>query len=185
MTFREKFAAIVASTQAVILSEPDKYPGITAVNFQFGHSIVVTNALTGMSKMQSTQALKYPLIIILEDFTEKPAGLGYQSIISPRIIIANLTQETYTREQRDELNFKPVLDPICDEFLNQLQYNPYFFYTTRKKPQRTNRAFWGTAGITGNTANSFNDKLDCIELNPDLTVRIQRANCSNIHILNH
>lgn len=177
-TLRERFEIVVQATQTNILSYLKTVDSsIQRVHFQYGHPKMVIDALKSLATPQANQFLKYPLIAVFEDFPERSVIEGLD-IITPKIIIAWKTQAHYTREQRDTLNFKPILNPLTDEFVLQLRRSPYFSTNYKKVGERIARPFWGKEGLYGNEGNVFDDMLDCIELRGfELTIRHQ-ATCS-------
>lgn len=177
-TLRERFQYIVTATETNILDYLQSVDStIQRIHYQFGHPKMVIEELIKLHKPQANQYKKYPLIAVFEDVPERPVASNVATI-SPRIVIAWQTQQGYTREQRDELSFKPILLPIYDEFMRQLKSSPYLISNYLRPGERTMRPFWGREGLYGNEGNIFNDFLDCIEIrNIELTIR-QRSGCA-------
>lgn len=73
-----------------------------------------------------TGAKKYPLIAVFQDFPEvhNPAGGYYADVNLPIVLIANLTSNTYKADKRYAENFKPILYPLYELFLQQMAKQP-------------------------------------------------------------
>lgn len=177
-TLRERFLSVVQATETNVLSYlQDQDSTIQRLHFQFGHPKMVIEELKKLQQPQANQYKKYPLIAVFEDVPERPVASNVATI-SPRIVIAWQTKQEYTREQRDELSFKPILLPIYDEFMTQLKSSAYFVTNYQQPGERVMRPFWGREGLYGNEGNIFNDYLDCIEIrNIELQIR-QRSGCA-------
>jgi len=147
----------------------------TAIHFEHGHILEVVNTTKGMSKTPAYDPLKYPLIALLQDFDEQKGTDEVLSEISVNLIIAALTDPKMVASQRLSCTFIPVLYPIYDQLMTSIRKSGYF----RGNPNRiadwphtkTDRMYWGKAGIGGSEANIFGDWLDAIEItNLKLTV---------------
>lgn len=158
-------------------------PDIQRVHFMAAHPLEITNRLTNKDK-NGLYLEKYPLIGVFHDFKEQMGRqIGEYAKVSPRIIIANNTSSEFISNQRYEKNFKPILYPIYESFLKQITlakkgkwkyFNMYGEGSIRH--DKTDRLFWGTSTAYANTANIFNDYLDCIDIeNLELSINIK--NC--------
>lgn len=69
---------------------------------------------------------KYPLIAVFQDFPEvhNPAGGYYADVNLPIVIIGNLTSNTYKADKRYTENFKPILYPLYELFLQEMAKQP-------------------------------------------------------------
>jgi len=155
---------VVASVQTELLATLSAYDqNIVGVNYMYGPPLEIINRLTDWTKSNGQDKKKYPLVALFQPFTE---NYGVNTIMSTniRLIIArrNSDPKMNTAPQRYDVNFKPVLIPVCDELIKQLGShesvvsNGYFDMT------RTEWPFWG--GDEQQSANIFNDKVDIIEL---------------------
>jgi hypothetical protein len=167
-TLTERFLALIKDTEAPILPYLQTVdPTIQQLHGLCGHPLPIVNTLMGMNNPQSYQYLKYPLIAVFEDIVERGV-VGDVRSITPRIVIVNQTTAEYTRKERDDKNFKPILIPIYNEFMRQLRRNRYFRWDYKKPGDKTMRPFWGKEGLYGSEGNIAGDALDCIELRIEL-----------------
>ncbi|QES88861.1 hypothetical protein [Rhizosphaericola mali] len=155
------------------------------INFLHGHPEEIQDTLIEMTKafaMDPTQPNKYPLIAVYQDFPEK---LGSESAVItkatlPMIVIACLTDNKYKAPKRMEVNFKPLLYPIYEEFIKQLKKSSAILPNEYNEILHTkiDRLYWGT-----NTAGkTLNDYVDAIEI-MNMELRVQRITNSCAHKL--
>lgn len=173
LTTRERFQRVVTATEAVVLPALQAVnPKIAALHFEYGHPLVVQASLKRKEGTQAGQYARFPMIAVLEDFPARGIAPGL-SVITPRIIIACLTKDTYTREQRQELTFKPILWPIAEEFDRQLQKSGVLGTSITAVGTTTERPFWGAEALYGSNGNILDAMLDCIEIsNKELSIRL-------------
>lgn len=110
---------------------------------------------------------KYPLICLFLDVNEEfgtDAGI-YSIIPSLRVAICNSTDSNFKADERDLLNFKPILTPIYQSLLRQMQYEGAFMTSGLGFRHDAKRNyFWGREGVYGKEGAIFNDRLDAIEI---------------------
>lgn len=156
---------------------------IERVHFMAGHPLEVTNRLT-IKDDNGLYLEKYPLIALFHDFDEQRGRqIGEYARLNLRLIIANNTSSDFIADQRYEKNFKPILYPIYESLLKQItlakkdKWKYFNMYGSDSIPHiKTDRLFWGTPTAYANTANIFNDYLDCIDIrNLELSINIK--NC--------
>ena len=154
---------IVELFEAIVQSVSDAMP--YDVHFQQGHMLEIINTVKEMSADPDTDK-RYPLIAFQHDVTEQETDKGTEFEVT--LFIVTITDPLYTSKQRSELNFKPVLTPVYNEFINQIVRSGYFDEHTelqvRKAHKKINHLFWGNSGVMGNEANIFGDAVDCIEV---------------------
>ena len=153
-----------------------KDSSIEAVNFMAGHPLEISNRLLERSKNDVFKFKKYPLIALFQDIIEskgKEPGIDSESTFN--LIIARSTSSKFIADQRYESNFKPFLNPIYDEFLNQIYLSGKFQVKSKDLISHTkiDRLFWGSEKAN---ANVFNDYIDCIEIR-DLKLKVRQINC--------
>ena len=169
LTPRERFQRVVTATKAAL--------DIPVLHFEYGHPLVVQEALKKMEGTHAGAALRFPMIAVLEDVPARGIAPGL-SVITPRIIVAMLTQKDHTREQRQELVFKPVLWPIVQEFTRQLGRSGVLGTSITSPGTITERPFWGVEALYGSSGHILDAMLDCIEIsNKELSIR-QAADCA-------
>lgn len=147
------------------------------VYYNYGHPVELVATLTELSKNELTENLRYPLIALVTDFSETKDSPDYYCKCKLNFIIINLTKPEYKAEQRTEISFKPVLHPIYEEFLNQIEKSKYFLikYDESIPHMQVDRYYWGRNGtldnevwgkaaVYGAQGNIFNDYIDAIEI---------------------
>lgn len=145
------------------------------VYYMFGHPLEVVGRLQQMSDSPVHKNQKFPLVALFTDIpvTKKP---GFYGTARLQMIIACLTQPTYTADQRLELSFKAILQPIKVELIKQLSLYPQFTRPDELIYTEIERYYWGRQGLYGNQANIFNDHIDCIELqNIEVTIKVKKC----------
>lgn len=168
------FAEIVASVNLIVL--PIMQANETAifgrttietVNYQKGHKIELIQTLIEMDRSGTYQTKKYPLVYLVQDFTERRGrNEGEYSEINLNIIIAHHTEQTRKVDDRYTKVFKPVLYPLYYELLNQIAKHPLIFQSNGDdiSHDKTDRLYWGRQAAGGNDQNKLTDFVDAIEI---------------------
>lgn len=134
--------------------------------YQTGHIVEICQNLQEMTTEENEQ-YKFPLLALVTDYRER-AGYSVEAFREhqPNFLIATNTQNTLKAAQRYEVNFKTVLYPIYQTFIEVLGESPYFlgYPDQATKHTKIDRMFLGKEGIYGNTGNTFNDYIDAIEI---------------------
>lgn len=152
---------------------------ITGVHYDHGHPLEIVETLTQKDKSNTYRWKKYPLVALLQDFPEQNTGEPSEG---PRpvfhIIIVNHTRPTYKAIERYDKNFKPILYPIYEELLRQINRERIFFtYGMTTIPHvKFDRLYWGREGLWGKEGNIFNDWVDAIEIR-DLKLKTHLNYC--------
>jgi hypothetical protein len=150
------------------------------IHFMYGHPLEIVKRLQELSESISYKDAKFPLIALFADFRiQRGERLDMYGTAKLNLIIANDTKPEYYAEERYSNNFVPILYPIYTEFMTQLRNHKQFEFKSQDEIKHTliERLFWGREGLYGNTANEFNDFIDCIEIqNLEITIRKKR-NC--------
>lgn len=140
------------------------------VYYMYGHPKEITKRLQELSNSTTQKDKKFPLIILFTDITVTHDTPGFYGSASIRMLVCNYTQPEYISEKRTEINFKPILHPIKEELLNQLDRHEQFTFEEDLKFSETDMYFYGSQI---NDKNIFNDYIDAIELN------VQKFNIKN------
>ena len=152
-----------------------KAENITAVkNFDFGSFLYLQNRLIQMSKDIATYKAKFPMLFLIVDPIQEKVGAGANEY-PLHVVIVNLTDPKYTTQQRLDLNFKPTLIPIYDEFIKQLTLHWTDDGNTIQHTKIDH--FYYSAG-TAQDANKFAEYLDAIEI-INLNFEIDLNDCTN------
>lgn len=115
---------------------------------------------------------KYPFVFVNSVKTEFVQSLPTGEVWDvPDIVIATKSDALWTREQRDELNFKPILNPILVGLSKALQISRYT--EVMREGKATAHYFYGAENGNGYTAHSFNQAIDAWQIS-NLRLRITK-----------
>ena len=133
--------------------------------YMYGHRLEISKRLLAKDKDKVFKYQKYPLIALRMDIAETVSnGIWSHSL---NILILNYTNKGWNAEERMANIFIPVLYPIYERFMLELQNSPLFFWSGNQDyPEHTkiDRPFWGIENQEGNVRNIFNDPIDAIEI---------------------
>lgn len=171
------FKEVVEATETAIIADTSLNWGTLPrkVYFMSGNIKEITQRLTVMT--QSPDPLisngKYPLVALLKDIPETVTTIrtGYKVAFNARLLIITLTQPEYQHDQRRDINFIPVLEPILDKMLTVIGAKANFGMPSLEdmKLKKTNCYFYGSSI---NNKNQFNDYVDAIYVeNLSLTLK--------------
>jgi hypothetical protein len=133
--------------------------------YDHGHPVSILNKLSIKDGSKVLKFRKYPLIILVQDIQENYVNnLGVYYTVSPRIVIMDKSDKNYTEQERYENVFKPVLYPIWELLIEEIQDYKYFKFDGYVEYQKFDRVYWGTSTIFGNEGTILNDFVDGIEL---------------------
>lgn len=151
-------------------------PTITGVHYQYGHLKDVRERLVAQSQA-NPMTRRYPLIWLIEDFEVVNSIPGIYGVSKVRIMILHDTQKEYTRQQREDRVFLPILIPIYNEFFVQMSVIGSFMQYGPFSHRRVDRPHWGNpAEWLGFKNYLFDEPLDGIEIT-ELSLQIYLANC--------
>lgn len=180
------FADIVSRVENVVLSTIQANETaalgstkIQGINYQKGHKIELIQTLSQMEANASTQQQKYPMVYLVQDFTERRGrSIKQYAEVNLQIFIAHYTEATRKVDDRMTKVFKPVLYPIYYELMNQISLEPLIIQADEQdiRHDKTDRLYWGTQSFGGNKEHSLNDYLDAIEVN-NLTLNFNFKTC--------
>lgn len=175
----ETFRDIVAAVEVKVLAQlQDANSTIQHVNYQFGHEKELIQTLVQNSSDSSLWPLKYPLVYLAQDFREKIGGeFAYVPDITLWIIM--ISNNTDKSAQRYTKTFKPILYPIYEELLKQIERSPDTVVADYRKIPHTkiDHPFLGRRSVGGTDANTLLDYVDAIELQ-NMTLNINYQQCS-------
>ena len=118
---------------------------------------------------------KYPLIWLVQDFTEDYGReAGRICDVPLRIIIVTHTEQNIYASERYNTTIEPILYPILWLLIDAIEKHPNN-NQRRFEFKKTDRLHWGKSGIYGNEGYIDNDYLDAIELTINLKI-IQNCN---------
>lgn len=128
--------------------------------YLYGHPLEIFNILAEKSKSETFKYSKYPLIALYQDFEEDVKQ--YETIVKGiTIVIMTETSKTYTAPNRYANTFIPVLQPLYEALIKQIQRSKYVS-SDNYMHTKTDRLYWGKSDEFGNSGNIGNDALDAI-----------------------
>lgn len=170
--FVDVFESIVAATALLYDTVNGEKP-----YYLHGHIADVIDILNERTETE-LKFKKYPLIVLVQDFTEKKERYDIEYEVSPMVLILTYTESTYNSATRYNINYRTVLYPIYEKLLLAMGKSKHL-----EKPEdgifkhdKTDRLFLGKLGLYGTEGNTFNDHVDAIELKfKDLEVKRQNS----------
>jgi len=149
--------------------------------YEHGHPVEINKTL--MAKTDGIYGFKkYPLIITLQDFEEVNSDvLDFYSTASISVVIVNKTEIPIKAAERYDLNYRTILYPLYDGFLDALYDNGGFNIRSSDTISHNKRdaPYYGSESPNGNTANIMSDPLDAIIIN-NLELQIINPECNNL-----
>lgn len=119
-----------------------------------------------------------PLVWLVMPYVEQRAKvLGIYSNVTCSIILAVTTKNQYTQSERRDLNFKPRLLPMYQQFMWEVSRERKLQNSLIQKTANTpiQRPYWGGGdSATSNTPNLFKGFVDAIEIR-GLQLNLKRA----------
>ena len=125
--------------------------------FFFGDWLQISNDIIQKGSSRALSATIYPVILLHSDFKED--NTGKIPIIDPTLYIINrsVSSDLISNDERFETTFKPILYPLADKIIFELQHNKYFFHGFRVQFEK--KDFFLQALNT-----KINDRFDAVEL---------------------
>lgn len=174
------FREIVAAVQTAVLAQIQANEaavhgrsGIQVINYQHGHKIELIETLQQYDQSRDYHDQKYPLIYLVQDFTERRINEpGKYCDAQLNILICHHTVQTLKAGERYAKVFKPVLYPIYAELLKQIALYPGIMQNDEEGilHSKTDRLYWGRQSAGGTDRVKLTDFVDAIEIsNLDLT----------------
>ena len=122
MTVVDIFKEIVSKTETALQKKGfDK-----TINYQYGHINDIVNVLL-QYKSQNIEARKYPLIALIQPFSEQEIERkDISKEVTLRILICANSRKDATPSLRYDKNFTDVIHEIEKEFINQIKISKYF-----------------------------------------------------------
>jgi hypothetical protein len=157
---------IVARTSARVLAQLQAVnPLITAVHYKYGHYTDIKQELSAGMKNPFKNTEKYPLIVLFEDFRVDKRTPGMQGIANMIVMILFTSKAEFTRQQREDLVFIPIIQPIYEALLVEMKISGAFKYYGSQPPHtETDRPHWGDPSLYKNNGYLLGDCLDGKEL---------------------
>jgi hypothetical protein len=166
------FIKSIVSKTSLAVQKKDGKP----VFYFFGHPIEISNILSSYSATEEFRKQKYPAICLMMDFAEKrnPKLVIEVEATLQLLIVAESNKDDRVADRYEKV-FKPILYPIYETFIKQLQkdsnvWSPLNGFIPHEKIDRPLISGMQVKTING-IKNLFNDHLDAIEIsNLHLTI---------------
>lgn len=142
--------------------------------YMYGHRLEISNRLKEKNQDEIFKYQKYPLIALRLDIPEEINGTVHE--VSLNIAILEFTDRKYIAEERYENVFKPILYPLYENFLEEVE-KANFMNLDIPDHTKIDRPFWGITGSEGNQKHIFDDPLDAIEI-VDLKLKLLNIKCN-------
>jgi len=153
--------------------------GLQSINYMYAPIVEVIEQMAAMTKSSEYAGQKYPFVAIMTDIREfKGERSDMQSRVTiPMVVFACMTDKKSTAGKRYLDSFKPTLQPLYEEWMNQLFrhndiYTPDANLTRHVK---TDRLWWGRSQVWANNGQSV-DFIDAIEVN-DIEIFVRKRIC--------
>lgn len=149
-----------------------------AINYTFGNAQYIKDKLDILSKTQTGNARKFPLIALFCPFNERRDSPDYYSKAKVRILIACATRQEWSNEERLAFSFENVLRPIYNGFIKALKEDGRFDfgYDGTVRHEYSENYSYGRYGAHTGTGEAVSEPIDAINIsNLELTVKNQ--NC--------
>ena len=133
-----------------------------------GHPLDVVQQLQERDTSDNLKYSKYPLIALMQDFTESYGESSFvkSEVTSMNIIICTNTDADWNAAQRYDNTFRTVLQPLYELLIQKLIDSKQFLEIGKGlvPHDKIDRLFWGRSGLYGNEGNIFTDRIDAIEI---------------------
>jgi hypothetical protein len=142
----------------------------TGVRFDYGHPADIVQKIQSYSNSEENRYKKYPLIGLFLDFKQtRGSNIQVDTSCSLNLFICVGTTNKLTPQQRTDQSFVPLIQPIYNEFLNQLAKhgNVITPELRRFRHDYVERYQWGKGGLeyyNNGQKNIFNDFIDAAEI---------------------
>lgn len=147
---------------------------LPVLNYQYGYISELNETLSQWSKSQTFQGQRFPLIWVAQPFTinrNQPAGL-YGSVEGLKIAVVVDSNKTLKARDRMEQKFRPILYPIYQELMNQLNMHEAISYDASRRHKITDRYYWGAE-----QQSTLTDVVDCLILDQVQIIVNNNSNC--------
>lgn len=164
-----EFGLVVPRVQAAL--------GLAQLIYLWGHPLEIVTTLQEYTKNPVKESRKFPLIALFTDIVvRRHQPIGFFGSVRLNMVIANITKPEYKAAERLAVNFQPILQPIKEELIRQIDRHPQWTHGGEVTYEEIERYYWGKQGLYGNQGNIFNDYIDCIELR-EINLNIKKKQC--------
>ena len=176
---------VIENIVTAVRNDADK-PGVLFIPadspyYLHGHPLDIIKVLNQKDRSPTNKSKKYPLIALLQDFTETiGTNQKIKSSASLNILIAYSTKSEYDSAQRYDNSFRDILYPLYDLLIEKIISSNMFLNASDNltSHDKIDRLYWGRGETKGNVSVVFNDLIDAIEIqNLQLDLRLVPKNC--------
>lgn len=138
---------------------------IAAINYQYGHLNELIETMKQYEQSPELRYEKYPLIALFLDIPEQYGSSGgYPGECRLHMAICYGTSTTLKAEERYAQVIKPILLPLYEELIRQIESCAEFVTIGTLQHTMTERPYWGRGGLGDTAGNVFADAVDAIEI---------------------
>jgi hypothetical protein len=150
--------------------------GAEAPYYLHGHIRDITKQLTDREENETLKFKKFPIICLLQDFTESnKQDMLIESEVNLNIVICTRTESEYVSPERYDNSYRNMLNPLYDLFIEKIAaYTSFTGLSDDLVPHdKIDRLYWGSEATNQNV---FTDYVDAIEIQ-NLNLKYKQKNC--------
>lgn len=148
------------------------------VNYIFGDSTYIREAILTQKKIPQTATKRFPLIGLYTPFVEDKTDSKVYCKADVNIIIAVNTLKDYTNEQRIEVSFKGLLRPLYNALIKEVGAEKRFDfgYSGHVAHSYSENLVFGRRGAFDADGKEIEEKIDAIEIT-NLSLTVKKIKC--------
>jgi len=148
------------------------------INYIFGNSQYVKDRLDSMSKGNSVNDMKFPLIALFCPFREQRGVEGLFSKANVNILIACSSSKEWSNEERLKRSFQNILRPIYVRLKEELIADGRidFGYKGLMPHEYSENYSYGRYGAHTGTGEALSEPIDAINIS-NLELKIKNPSC--------
>lgn len=169
------FPAIFEEVVTAVRAKWDESEGVYPL-CEYGTYLELTKVET---LNDDTESPKYPLIWLVWEAneSERTYEADLMAKVKPRIFIVTHTNSDYTSKERHVNNFRPILYPLWDLFLKELNNHSQLGKVMRENYRDYDHLLWGESLGYQKKENVLFDTLDALEVKFIDDIRILPEAC--------
>lgn len=140
----------------------------------FFHYGTLREIVGNLNQLGKASKIKYPIIALIEPFKQRVTDEGTKATL--RILIATYTKKTLLADERLELNYKPILFPVYNAFMDELKKESK---SSSLDHTIINHFEMGKESLNGYDGTILDDHVDAIEIN-DLSILFRENKCNEL-----
>lgn len=155
MRIKDAFGLLMEEVQSA-------YSGSESPYYKYGRPMKIANLLSEQTKNKTWKYKKYPLVMLLQEFTELRGGSQFESVATVTVVIVTQADTKNRTQNRDDANYTNILYPVYNTLIEKLKESDLFSTSSGTDHNVTESPYWGSEGSYGNTGNLMNDTLDAL-----------------------